>query len=415
MDTNTITTAIQFCQANNYFQASAVFLIIPNNIFRDCGFVLISDENLNQKDLPEIDTRGNCTFITYTETEVYQKLLRRDAEIVSIFSHTISIFDNIRITPRIMSSIEPIAIYNQQICNQVEVPNVVQCKTEIPILFCDVVDLQQFISKTFIPLCGVIKSYLRSGHYWVDWQYEVRKINRDILLTFAVKSSDREDILRKLQLHLYENVSELQLHRVHIPFNRHQNYIDELPNVIRQKTYKIICHLTEEFLAMFSQGDINDNKKITLVTYYYLVAAKNFFSLKAEFVDINKMLLKKMLVESVSPFTRYLLNHDIITEARDKIIREYKRQSDRNKVALYTNYGVLLNEWGSLPDENDSIHESLSSLVDIRRYMDSTFREDNKYVLMYFHALFEKFTKCMDLPSYFSAYIPFCINYLIRQ
>lgn len=47
--------------------------------------------------------------------EVYQKLLSRDMEVVTVFSHAITIFDNIRITPPILSSIEPIAIYNQQI------------------------------------------------------------------------------------------------------------------------------------------------------------------------------------------------------------------------------------------------------------------------------------------------------------
>ena len=389
MDTNTITTAIQFCQANNYFHALAVFLVIPDDRSQQCGFVVISEDSQIQENWREINAGRNYTFKSYSEMEVYQKLLSRDMEVVTVFSHAITIFDNIRITPPILSSIEPIAIYNQQITRMMEAKNGVHCKTEIPILFCDIDDLQQFISKTFIPLCGVIKSYLCEEQYWVDWQYGARKINRDVLLTFAVKSLDRADILRKLQLHLYENVSELQLHRVYMPFSRSLNYIDELPEVISQKTYKILCHITEEFLAMFSQEDINENKKITVVTYFYLIAAKNFFSSKAEFVDINKMILKKALTESISPFTRYLLNHDIIIGAKDKIVREYKRQSDRNKVALYTNYGVLLNDWGNLPDDNDAMHESLSSLVDIRNYMDSAFREDNKYVLTYFYALFE--------------------------
>lgn len=415
MDTDTITTAIQFCQTNNYFHASAVFLVIPDNRSQHCGFVVISESSRIQENWRESNASENYTFKFYSETGVYQKLLNRDAEVVTVFSHAISIFDNIRITPRILSSIEPIVIYNQQITKLMEAPNRVHSKTEIPILFCDIDDIQQFISKTFIPLCGVIKNYLCEEQYWVDWQYGYRKINRDVLLTFSVKSSDREDILQKLQLHLYENVSELQLHRVHIPFDRPQSYIDELPDVIGQKTYRILCHITEEFLAMFSQGDTNDNKKITLVTYFYLVAAKNFFSSKDEFVILNKMLLNRALVESISPFTRYLLNHDIITGAKDKIVREYKRQSDRNKVALYTNYGDLINDWGNMPDDNDAIHESLSSLVDIRSYMDSVFREDNNYVLSYFHAFFEKLTKCMDLPPFYIAYIPYCINYLTRQ
>lgn len=415
MDTNTITTAIQFCQANNYFHASAVFLVIPDNRPKHCGFVVISEDSQIQENWREINASGDYTFEFYSETEVYQKLLSRDAEVVTVFSHAISIFDSIRITPRILSSIEPIAIYNQQITKLMEVSNRVHSKTEIPILFCDIDDIQQFISKTFIPLCGVIKSYLCEGQYWVDWQYGYRTINREVLLTFSVKSSDREDILQKLQLHLYENVSELQLHRVHIPFDRPQSYIDELPDVIGQKTYRILCHITEEFLAMFSQEDINDNKKTTLVTYFYLVAAKNFLSSKDEFVILNKMLLNRVLVESISPFTRHLLNHEIITGAKDKIVREYKRQSDKNKVALYTNYGDLINDWRNMPDDNDAIHESLSSLVDIRSYMDSAFRKDNNYVLSYFHAFFEKLTKCMDLPPFYIAYIPYCINYLTRQ
>lgn len=415
MDPNTITTAIQFCQANNYFHASAVFLVIPDDQSQQCGFVVISEDSRIQENWREINIGGSYTFKSYSETEVYQKLLSRDTEVVTVFSHAISIFDNIRITPRILSSVEPIAIYNQQITKLMEVENRVHSKTEIPVLFRDIDDLQQFISKAFIPLCGVIKSYLCEGQYWVDWQYGVREINRDVLLTFVVKSSDRADILRKLQLHLYENVSELQLHRVYIPFNRPLNYIDELPEVMGQKTYRILCHITEEFLAMLSQGDINDSKKIALVIYFYLVAAKNFFASKEEFVALNKMLLNKALVMSISPFTRYLLNHDIIAGAKDKIVREYKQQSDRNKITLYTNYGALLNDWGNLPNDNDVIHESLSSLVDIRSYIDSAFREDNNCVLSYFHAFFEKLTKCMDLPPFYIAYIPYCINYLTRQ
>lgn len=287
-------------------------------------------------------------------------------------------------------------------------------KAEIPILFCDIDNIEQFISRTFIPLCGVLKSFLCEGQYWVDWQYGYRKINRDVLLTFSVKSSDRDDILRKLQLHLYENVSELQLQRVHIPFDRAPSFIDKLPYIIGQKSYRIFCHITEEFLAMITKEDMNDNKKITIVTYFYLVAAKNFFSSKDEFLIYNKMLLNTELVESLSPFTRYLLNHDIITGAKDKILHEYQRQSDRNKVTLYVNYGELINDWGNIPDDNDAIHKSLASLVEIRSYMDSVLREDKNYIESYFQAFFEQLTKCMDLPPFYWAYIPFCINYLTR-
>ena len=406
---DTITPIIQFCQTHNYFHALAVFLSTSTN-----SLIIISKGNDKIQNWNSIDTKESYTFKIYSETELYQKILGRDIEIVTIFSHIIVLFDSIRITPRILSAIEPIKMYNQQVSTSMKMSNTICRKYEISMLFCDIIDLQQFISKTFIPLCSVIKTHLCEVQYWIDWQYKIKINERDILITFIIQSLNKEDILRKLQVYLYKSVSELQLYRVHLPFERPSNYIDNLPYTVSQKTYDILCRVSEESLIMFSRENISDNKKITLFTYFYLIAAKNFFLSKDEFIEVNKQLMDIMAYEGISSFTKSFLNHDRISEAKDKILGEYKRQSDKNKIALFANYGTLIQDWNNCSDEDDSIYESLSTLVDIRKLINTSSSENGNYLLSYFHTFFEKLANCMNIPPFYKGYVPYSINYLTK-
>lgn len=121
-----------------------------------------------------------------------------------------------------------------------------------------------------------------------------------------------------------------------------------------------------------------------------------------------------MVNESISPFTKSLLNHDGISEAKDKILWEYKRQSDKNKIVLSANYGTLIRDWNSYPDEEDSTDESLSALVDIRNLLNPSLSENENDLSSYFHTFFEKLAGCMDLPPFYKGYIPYSINYLTK-
>lgn len=406
---DTITPVIRFCQTHNCFHALAVFLSSTTD-----SLIIISKDNDDLRNRIATATEESYIFKIYSQTELYRKILGRDIEIATVFSHVVTLFDRIRIAPRILSAIEPIKIYNQQTPASMEAPDTIRRKYEISMLFCDIADLRQFISKTFIPLCRVIKTHLREVQYWIDWQYKTKISDRDILITFIIQSPDKEVILRKLQLYLYENVSELQLYRVRIPFERPSNYIDNLPCEVRRKTYDILCRFSEESLIMFSQENIGDSRKITLFTYYYLIAAKNYFLSKNEFIKANGQLLDIMVNESISPFTKSLLNHDGISEAKDKILWEYKRQSDKNKIVLSANYGTLIRDWNSYPDEEDSTDESLSALVDIRNLLNPSLSENENDLSSYFHTFFEKLAGCMDLPPFYKGYIPYSINYLTK-
>lgn len=406
---NTITPIIRFCKMHNYFHALAVFVCITNNTL-----IIISSGEEKEKIRNIIKPEGYL-FRIYSDWEIYKKILERNIEIVTVFSYTITLFDHIHITPRILSAIEPIKAYNnKQNILSMKDSNVKCYKGQISMLFCDIDEIPQFIKITFIPLCQVIKTYLSEAQYWIDWQYGTKLNSRDVLITFFINSSNQEAIIQKLQLYLYENVSELQLFRIHIPFNRPLNYIDKLPYEIRKKTYNILCRVSEEFVVQTYQEAFSDNKKITHLMYYYLLAAKNYFISSPEFLKTNKRLIEMMTDVSVSSFTKSLLRHDKISEAKDKLTHEYKIQSDKNKVVLYMNYFSLIQDWQVFPKEDDSIQECLTLLAEIRNHLDIKYTNKDNYLVLYFCDFIDKIMNSIDLPLYYKGYIPYCINYLVK-
>lgn len=398
-----ISSIIHFCQQNNYFQALAVFVS-----FIDGSVIIIQNKN---RQLKYVNPKIYSVKI-YTDIEIYQKILERDIEVANLFSHTIILFDRIRVTPRILSAIEPIKFYNRYVLTM-DKSNYCISSNEISLLFRDVDDTQSFISTTFLSICKAIKNHLSNAQYMIDWQYGPQTSLRNILVTFFVQSCDKEAILRKLQLYLYENVSELHLSRIQIPFMRSLNYIDSLSENIRMNTYDILCSVSEEYIAVKSSEDLTDNKGITQLTYYYLLAAKYYFKSLSEFLNVNDYYIDIMVEESISEFTKTYLQHDSILAAKAKILHEYNRLCDLNKVALSVNYDSLIHNWIELPITDDSIQVNLSKLMDVRNCIDDN-AVSKDCVLNYFYDFYKMLFSCLDLPSYYKGYVPYCIKYLAK-
>ena len=184
-----------------------------------------------------------------------------------------------------------------------------------------------------------------------------------------------------------------------------------MPLNIYDKTNDILCDLTDELLLKFTNSTLNENEIITNVIYYYIVAAKAFFLSRTEFNTANKCILDTFLEDSISSFTKSILDHQILSNARDKILREFKRQSDKIRADLLGNYIELLDGWDKVSNL-DAFSISLQVLSDIRNEFNKMEKKDEEYATKYFIEFCRLMFQCWDIPSYYRAYVPFCIKYI---
>ena len=413
MNLNQIAGAVEYCIRHEFFQASSVFTSKIESIdSRVTTLCLIYKDNTAQI---KFNPTGKCdyNFRVFSLQDLFAMFLRRDQEIVSIFSQSILLLDKAKIASHLYSSLIPIKIYNQYFMSEeiFKFKSKRGCSKSLSMLFCDIGDSGNFIIKTFIPLCNMLKNQLKNCRLCITWKSGCYISGKAAKVTIFSDNNFEEDDIVSLQKYLYGNVSELQLARIYIPYKEHNVFWEKMPLNIYDKTNDILCDLTDELLLKFTNSTLNENEIITNVIYYYIVAAKAFFLSRTEFNTANKCILDTFLEDSISSFTKSILDHQILSNARDKILREFKRQSDKIRADLLGNYIELLDGWDKVSNL-DAFSISLQVLSDIRNEFNKMEKKDEEYATKYFIEFCRLMFQCWDIPSYYRAYVPFCIKYI---
>ena len=413
MNLNQISGAVEYCKRHQFFQASSVFISQIKNINRRVTTLcLIYKDNTAKINFSPTE---NCdyNFRVFSLQDLYAMFLRRDQKIVSIFSQSILLLDKAKIASHLYSSLVPIKIYNKYFMSEeiIKFRSKRECSKSLSMLFCDIGDSGNFITKTFIPLCNMFKKQLKNCRLRITWKSGCYISGKAAEVTIFSDNNFKESDIVLLQKFLFGNVSELQLARIYIPCKEHNVFWKKMPLNIYDKTNNILCDLTDELLLKFSNSTLNENEIITNVINYYIVAAKAFFLSRAEFNTANQCILDAFLEDSISSFTKSILDHQILSNARDKILHEFKRQSDKIRADLFGNYVELLDSWDKVSNL-DAFSNSLQVLSDIRNEFNKMEKKEGKYAIKYFIEFCKLMFQCWDIPSYYRAYVPFCIKYI---
>lgn len=414
MNNKEVAIVAKYCKKHEFFYASSVFITeIKTNESQIMAICLIYTDKTAQKKYYNPMGRCNYDFVVLSVQDIFAMLLQRDQRIVSIFSHAIPLIDEAKIAAQLYSSLTPIKLYNKFSVNEKIKNRTSKSKSNksFSILFRDIEDRDNFLIKTFIPLCGVLKKHLASCRFHIIWKSRCNGSCKTVEISIFFDKKIAESNITLLQKFLYRNLSELQLARVDLPFSGHNALLDALPKITCNKTNNILCDLTEELLVRFTNTVLQDNEKVTNIIYYYIVAAKSFFSSKSEFIITNNIVLEALVDESISSFTRSILEHQVLFDVRDKLLREYKCQSDKNKAELWANYVELLDDWDYLPN-SDQVVMSLQSMNEIRSQLNQQKEKDDDLATFYFLEFCRLMFQCWDIPCYYRAYVPFCIKYL---
>lgn len=411
MELKQISNAVEDCKRNKHFQASSVFITQIENT-HTITICLIYEYNSDKIKFAPTNM-FDYDFRIFSIQDILSMILRRELEIVSIFSQSIILLDNAQIAALLYSSLMPIKTYNKYFMNKEnnEFWKKERLNKSLSMLFCDIEENYIFLKNTFIPLCNIFKNSLVNCRIRIIWKSNCHSSGKAAEVTIFSNNSFTEKDIIQLQKYLFLNVSELQLSQLHMPYNNHNPFLEQLPLNIYDKTNNILCNLTEELLLKYTHSTLSENEKITYMIYYYIVATKSFFTSKIEMESANKRVLDIFLEDSISSFSKSILDHQILSNIGDKILHEFKCQSDNIRIDLLRNYIELLNGWDKVSNP-DSITTSIQLLSEIRANFNEIEKDNNEYIYTYFIELCRLMFQCWDIPNYYRAYVPFCLKYI---
>lgn len=409
-----VVNAVEYCKNNKYFQASSVFITQIDDINpKIITICLIYEENIpsikvNPADALEYD------FRLFSVQDIFSMILQRKLDLVALFTQSIILLDNAQIASQLYSSLTPIKRYNKyfMLIENNEFRAEERLNRSLSMLLCDIEENGIFFKKTFIPLCNIFKNQLKDCRIRIIWKADCGISGKAAVVTiFHNNRFTKKDIIQ-LQKYLYLNISELQLSRLHVPYNESNVYWEQLPTNIYDKTNDILCNLTDELLLKYNnKSTLTENEKITYMIYYYIVAAKSFFSSRIEMVSANNSVLDAFLEDSISSFSKSILDHQILSEIYDKILYEFKCQSDKVRNDLLLNYTELLNNWDKVLDL-DTMTISMQLLSEIRTDFNKIKTDNKEDITTYFIELCRLMFQCWDIPTYYKAYLPYCVKYI---
>lgn len=416
MNYRDISNAVNYCKAHDFFYASSAFLLKAKSISSCKLSICLIFMNNNDKQKIKKTVKSEYEFIYLSVQDIFTMILQRDLQIDLLFTGAIPLLDNANIAPQIYSSITPIKICNKYVISEKMYINssMTEADNSFSMLFYNVDAPQSFINKTFLPLCVVLKEQMVNCRFSILWKTDYNAVSCSVEIRFFSDKILANNIIKTLQVYLYKNVCELQLGRIRIPYYSQQHFFESMSKPIKDKTNNILCVLSEDYLYLLSNGGATDTKRMTMVVYYYIFAAKSFFFSESEFLETNELILGEMLDEGISPFSKFVLNHQMVSDARDKLLREYRIISDRTKVDLLGNYSELFDDWTYINSDDDIVLRSLHTMGEIRRYVNN-YQAKNEFnvVTRYFVEFYQLLILSWNIPCYYRAYIPFCVKYLL--
>lgn len=406
--------AIAECRRNDFFHFPTLFLKQPPEA-TSITLIGISYEVFRAK--KECFESGGITIETYEISLDYcmSLILSHDILLNSLFSTTVCLKDDLDISRKILQSLKPILLYN----NMEKAPAISQIwdvavsepaspDDELAMRFYDISDDISFIFNVFIPIQNMVRSCVDTHTPFLQF-YNINGRKDAVYSTRFDNGKESRKALLSTQKMLYLQSSEFNCRNIRIPYHH-------MPCVVEVKCkplYDELLSLTFEFQSIILSGGkegMNVDAIMTEMLYAYTLIAKVFYSDYSSFKSFNDMTYKRYTWTTVSDTIKYLLSHNMMVQAENKIAREHKALCMANAQSLFTNYADMIQEWKDYDNCKKEYHSYLKQLKRIKKMKDKYVSKED-VVSEIIEQLFHSF----DIASYYHSYIPYCINFIKNE
>jgi len=367
---NRIAAVIRMCQ-----QSYWTFPTISVSQVEDGNFIVVLIGNSTiATPRPCIDLR--CKVLMMTESDIFDRILNRDAILASLFTKAIVLKDELQIMWLIIQSI-PTYYKSRQSGFY---------GGDVEVTFHNVNSPHLFISKTFIPFMEIAKTYLSKCPLIFSSQMCNGKM--DVSAVFFGVKHDFDFIgLKKC---LIRRVSELYLHSISVCKHNSCQVIADYPVGMLQQ-------VSEQFIILYSNTEDNNDTVIRTIVDLYINTMLKFTDSLTECRIINRQILDKMLPNSLSSISAEFLLHEDIVNVMEGIKREYAKQFENNKKILFN---------------------LISSSVKKYQFIANSVKRVNTYFayqkLNLLENIYSDIFSASMMHPYYIAFIPFCINEVLK-
>lgn len=406
--------AIAECKRNEYFHFPTLFLKQSPEA-TSITFIGISHEVFRAK--KECFENGGITIETYGISLDYcmSLILSHDILLNSLFSKTVCLKDDLDISRKILQSLKPNLLYNNmekspaisQIWD-VAVSEPASPDDELAMRFYNISDDISFVFNIFIPIQNLVRNCADTHTPFLQF-YNINGRKDAVCSTRFNNGKQRRQALLSIQKMLYLQSSEFNCRNIRIPYH----YIPCKVEVKCRQLYDELLSLTFEFQAIILSGGkerMNVEAIMTEMLYAYTLIAKVFYPDYSSFKLFNDMTYKQYTWTTISDTIKYLLSHNMMVQAENKIAREHKALCMANAQSLFNNYSDIIQEWNDYDNCKNEYHSYIKQLKCIRE-MKNEYLSKEDVVSEIIEQLFHSF----DIASYYHSYIPYCINFIKNE
>lgn len=410
LTTKDILFLVDYCKENSFFFASSVFVSKDCDSYKIC----LIYQNFDELRIRTKQLQSPYHIELFVVQNILTLILQRDIRLLSLFTDAIPLRDNANIAYKIYTSLNPISLYNTSLKSEKHYDEVFvsDANQSISMLFCDIENVSLFIGKTLLPICFILRKELINASICIMWYPKFNGTSQTAELTILSDKLNFIDTVDKLQAYLYNNVSELNLGKIILPYNGASYLKSFCSNKVRGYVSTMLCFLSEMLLEKYSINDLSEKERVTYILYYYIIIAKAFYPNKHDFISANQLVLNEMLHESTSFFTRSILDHQVVSTFCEKLLLEYQILSDQLRSDLWNNYAVVLREWEFIdkdPDSLDIYYAAKNISNSIHDQLEYSSGASDSFI-----EILKMITTCWNIPNYYKAYIPFCVNYIVN-
>lgn len=406
--------AIAECIRNKYFRFPTLFLKQSSETTH-ITFIGVSHEIFRAK--RKYLKSGEITIEIYGISQDYcmSLILSHDILLNSLFSTTLCLKDDLDISRNILQSLKPVLLYNNMekapaISHiwDVAVNDSIAPDDELAIRFYNISDDISFIFNVFIPIQNLVRSFTDAHTPSLQF-YSINGRKDAVYSTRFYNEKQSKQALLSIQKMLYLQSSEFNCQNIRIPFH----HIPCTVKVKCRQLYDEILNLTSDFQSIILSGGkekMNIETIMTEMLYSYILIAKVFYPDYSSFKSFNDMIYKRYTWITVSDTIKYLLSHNTIVLAENKIERAYKALCMTNVQSLFTNYTDMIQKWKDYDNCKKEYHLYIKQLKCIKEMKNEDVSKED-IVSEIIEQLFHSF----DIASYYHSYIPYCINFVKNE
>lgn len=255
-------------------------------------------------------------------------------------------------------------------------------------------NITDFIRATFIPICNILKNSLSDSMFHIS-----STDYKTIIITFFIRNQDVDAIIHKLQLFMYKNISELNLNKIEVPCKK-----SVLTNNCQEDCMmtKLLCQCSEHIVGMTLNKNATENARVAFAIAILIQLGRSFYVSISGFQKNISRILSLQIPKSISNYTKTLLNHNIILNVENKLMSEYEKIYAKNLNTIYANYYDMIHSKNKENYEYD-FYDTY--------WLQCNKQHRNKIFRQYADLLLNT---CL-IPSFYRAFIPFCISKLFNE